>query len=294
MQDSDSHFSSKELNKLIAQRRRIFLIGIPSIICLLGVIFYLYAKGFEVNTFVGAIIVLFTLLPIVLIGNYSSAVTDAAYDIIADNTDWEIYYEDSKFRIINYSYQNFIQEFGLLPESGHVKFQNHLEGEIENRKFILQDISWVAPKRTRTGKRDDDVARYSLLITDNTFQINCNILIKKNTILKWGIKKLERIKIEDKEFEKYYDVYTDAPAIALGVLNPEFIKNLMYHKKVCKNMAEILITPETVFVHQKSIESEERLNWNIFIPPMELCRKKIEHINSRLNILQLLNLLNNK
>ena len=293
MENSDSYFSSKELNKLIAKKKRIFLFGIPSIICLLGVIFYMYTKSIELNTIWVLIIILLFLLPIILINIYSSSVTNAAYEIIADNSGWRIYHDDSRFYSINSSYQNSIKKFGLLPSSGHVKFKKHLEGEIENRKFILQDISWEEPRSTKHGKRDVSVAEYSLLMIDNTFNINCNILIKKNKILKWGISKLKRIKIEDKEFEKYYDAYTDDPTTALTVLNPEFIRNLLYYKQVRKNHVEILITPATIFVHQKSIESEKSF-WNIFVNPMELCRKNIENINAKFNILSLINFLNNK
>lgn len=293
MSKSNSHFSGMDLNKLISKRKRTFFIGITSIIALFSLIFYMYNHSPEVSTWEVLGVVVFFLLPLILIRNYSSAVTEAAYNIIADNSGWKIYYDDSKFNNINKVYQNLIKDFGLLANSGHVDFDNHLEGEIENYKFIMQDISWEEPRSSKHGKRDVSVAEYSLLMIDNTFNINCNILIKKNKMLKWGISKLKRIKIEDKEFEKYYDAYTDDPATALTVLNPEFIKNLLYYKQVRKNHVEILITPATIFVHQKSIESEKSF-WNIFVNPMELCQKNIENINAKFNILSLISLLNNK
>lgn len=294
MKSQNSHFSGKDLNKLIEQRKRVFLIGIPSLIVLFALIFYICTNGPDVSRWVILGIIIFFLLPLILIGNYSLAVTEAAYHIIADNSGWKIYYDDSKFNHINKIYQNIIKNFGLLDRGGHVNFDNRLEGEIENYKFIMQDVSWNEPKRSKYGRRNEIVAEYFLLILDNTFNINCNILIKKNKILKWGISKLKRIKIEDKEFEKYYDAYTDDPATALTVLNPEFIRNLLYYKQVRKNHVEILITPKNIFLHQKPIENEERLNWNIFIHPMDLCQRKIEKINEKFNTLSLLNLLNNK
>ena len=56
---------------------------------------------------------------------------------------------------------------------------------------------------------------------------------------------------------------------------------------------EILITPKTVFIHQKSLEKEES-NWNIFVHPMDLCQKKIEKINAKFDVLSLISMLNNK
>lgn len=292
MDNKNLSFSGEEFNQLTSKRNKILFAIFFTIIVFICIILYILVKEPNINSVLGIGIILLFIIPIALIVMYENAVTKTVYYIIANNSGWEIFEGNSKHNSVRDLYQFHLKNFGLLPNGGYVNFNNNLKGEIENRQFILQEISWEVPGRKKHGTTYDTVARYMLLTVDTPFSINCNILIKKNTILKWGIKKLKRVKIENQEFEKYYDVYSDDPGTAFTILNQDFINNLLYHKKVHKNLIELLITPEKVFLHQNI--KEPLINLDLFISPMALCQKKIGNINSKLSILPILNLLKNQ
>ena len=306
MDNKNLSFFGEEFNSLISKRKRIFFIGLPAIMALICIAFYIYTKrpGISFAGFITIMLLLIT--PLGLVVFYLRAVQNITYRVIVDNFNWKILTGDSEYYLkyfdIQNLYQSRLKEFGLLPQRNlpgrsYVRFDKHnLQGEIGNHKFILQDVSWIdltpgsGDNRRQTEKI---IAQYSLLITESPCPVNCNILIKKNTILKWGINKLKRIKIENEEFEKYYDVYTDNPEMALNVLDGEFFQQLLNHKKITKDQVEILMTPQNIFLHQKEIEKGV-FNYNIFISPMALCQKKIDNINAKLNVLPILNLLKNQ
>lgn len=294
MEESNSTFS-KELTNLISARSKTLSIVIFAILALSGIIIYAFVKAPRINNLLAICVLFLVIVPFVLVKKYARSVTKTVFHVIADDFGWQVCDNDLQVSNINDSYQDYVLEFGLLSSSGYVKFNNALKGEINNYKFILQDISWMIPKQTKNGGRIDKTsAKYSLLMIDNIFGVNCDIVIKKNTMLKWGVRELKRITIDNKEFEKYYDVYTDDPGAAISALNWEFLFYLLSYKQSHKDLAEILITPKYIFIHQKSIEKDGPSGYNIFTSPMKLCLKKEEKINAKLDILQALDLLNKK
>ncbi len=290
MNDLDMRFSDNDLSGLTWKRRLFFLL--TTFFATLCIVFYVLHKYYNkenLAAFIPLVLVLSIVILFFCLSRYKRAVMNTAYRIIAGNFGWDMYTGGPQLEIIYSLYQNCLIKFGLLHDRGHVQFNDNIQGQIENYKFTLENISWIEPRRTKHGERDTTVAEYNLLTTDTPCPIDCNILIKKNTMLKWGIKKLERLKIENKEFEKYYDVYTDNPEIALGILSGDFLYTLLNYNRINKRTIELIITPKQVFFYQNT-----GMYCNILSSPRTQCQKVLQNINTQLNILSLLNLLTNK
>ncbi|MBO4707832.1 MAG: DUF3137 domain-containing protein [Elusimicrobiaceae bacterium] len=295
MKNLDVHFSDSELTTLIRIRKLFFLF--TSFFILLSIVFgvlYKYSHIAGLAPFIPFIIALILIISIFCLSKYNKAVINTSYCLIANNLGWEIHNGAAGWKLMYNLYQNCLKNFGLLHGKGHVQFNNSLQGEIENYKFTLDNISWIEPESTKHGEKDTTVAEYNLLTIDTPCPINCNILIKKNSMLKWGIKNLSRMKIENDEFEKYYDVYTDNPEMALGVLSVDFLGSLLDYNQIYKKLIEIIITPTKIFLYQNDGPWNKMFSHNIFLSPRIHCQKEIEKINIELNALSILDSLKNQ
>ncbi len=287
MNDLDMRFSDNDLSGLTWKRRLFFLLTtFFATLCIVFYVLYKYHNKENLVVYIPITLVVGIVILFFCLSRYNRAVMNTAYRIIAGNFGWEMYTGGPQLEIIYSLYQNCLIKFGLLHDRGHVQFNDNIQGQIENYKFTLENISWIEPRRRKHREVDTTVAEYNLLTTDTPFQVDCNILIKKNTILKWGIKKLDRLKIENKEFEKYYDVYTDKPETALGILNGDFLWSLLNYNKINKRTIELIITPKQVFFYQNT-----GMYCNILSSPRTQCQKVLKNISTQLNVLSLLKLL---
>lgn len=288
MSENSIVFSDEELRPLTIYRRW-FLLTFFIIVPLLFVILWFVGNYYHLElliallSFVGIFLPLFVF--IYCLSKYNEFARKTAYNIIAKHFSQAEYDLGVEKGI---TFEDACKTFGLLPRSGYIKWHNHLRGEKDKKVFSLADISFMTI-RGRTGYATS--AQYMLLTIPQKPANICHILIKRNKILKWGVKGLKRLKLEHKEFKKMYDVYTNEPETAINLLNPVFLQALISYVQISKKKAELIITPKQIFVFYNTGIWKKLFSFIIFLSSRKQCEKILREINDVLNIIPTISLM---
>ena len=194
-------------------------------------------------------------------------------------------------------FSNVVFKFNLFRKYRYIEYADYLlRGIRDNYKFTIQDFLL---KFKRNYIRTNIQTRYKQLTVDTMFPISCNIIIKKNKLIKWGsIKKLKRMEIENKEFNKCYEIYTNDFEEAKNILNENFLFELLRYDKIYGRKIEIILTPKKLFLLDQisvwDLIFKQSWHWNIFVSPKKQINKIWNNINNFLNILSVISLLDKK
>lgn len=200
---------------------------------------------------------------------------------------------DAKAKI----FSNVVFKCGLFRKYRCIEYVDYLlSGIRDNYKFTIQDFLL---KFKRNYIRTNIHTRYKQLTVDTMFPINCNIIIKKNKLIKLGlIKKLKPMRIGNKEFEKNYEIYTDNFEEAKDILNENFLFELLKYNKLYGKKIEIIITPKIIFLLDQitiwDLIFKQSWHWDMIISPKKQFDRIWNDINNFLNILSLISLLDKK
>ena len=288
MSENSIVFSNEELRPLTIYRRW-FLLTFFIIVPLLYIILWLVGNYYHLElliallSFVGIFLPLFVF--IYCLSKYNEFTRKTAYNIIAKHFSQAEYDLGLEKGI---TFEDACKTFGLLPQSGYIKWHNHLRGEKDKKIFSLADISFMTI-RGRTGYATS--AQYMLLTIPQKPTSSCYVLIKRNKMLKWGIKGLKRLKLGHKEFEKMYDVYTNEPETAINLLNPVFLQALISYVQTSKKKAELIIAPRQIFVFYNTGIWKKLFSFIIFLSSRKQCEKILKEINDVLSIISSMSLM---
>ena len=181
---------------------------------------------------------------------------------------------------------------GLFMRLWNIEYDNFLKGTRDNYKFTMQDFTLGFTTRHRD-------ARYKQLTIDTPFPIKCDIIIRKNRLIKWNlINRLKQMKIQNREFEKCYETFTNNFEEAQKLLNEDFIYELLKYNKMYGRQIEVIITPKKIFLlNQISVWDlifRQSWNWNIFASPKKQFNKIWADIDNFLNVLPVVSFLGKK
>jgi hypothetical protein len=291
----DDRFTEEELHSLVLKRRWLF-IGFPVIVILLFFLAWItcyYVLHIDGETIAGLFSFVGLFLPpfafLYCLSKYKESVRKTAYFLITQHYNWRLLHSKEDI-----SFEKTATEFGLLRENEYIEPQNlFLQGEKDRHTFTLQDISWMAIRGSQAARGPVTKAQYTLLTVPLNDPIPCKILIKKNRLFKWGIKNLERLKLQDKEFEKLYDVYTDRPNKTTSLLQRGFIQALVAVCSRHQKGMELIITHKKIFVLYNTGIWGKLFGPVIFRHPRVQCEEIFKEINDMLDILSILSLLEN-
>ena len=279
-------FSTDELRKLTIYRRWLF-IGFPVIIVLLlgltGIVcrYIFHIEDGAVTGLLGFVAILFTPCAFCYcLSKYNEAVRKTAYHLIASHLNYQLFKQPT-----DYAWkEELLNNVWVLLQEGYIEWHNFLQGTQNDYLITLQDISWIMP-----GTK----GQYTLLTVDPNCPIGCKIVLKKKTLLKRGMKGLivKRIRLQDKEIEKLYDVYTDQPEQATVLLNPAFTQALVQYIQSHKKQPELIITPQQICVLYNTGIWKKLFSLVIFRSPRVQCDKILKEITDTLDILPTISLL---
>ena len=293
----NDRFTEEELHSLSLKRFWLFftfLVIIPLLLISTG-LFYSYILHVDIDSggvapiLVGLGCLVAPFVFIYCLYKYKESVRKTAYFLITQHYNWRLLHSQE-----DNSFEKITAELGLLRENEYIEPRNLLlQGEKDRHTFTLQDISWMAIRGSKAARGPVTKAQYTLLTVPLNAPIPCKILIKKNRLFKWGIKNLERLKLQDKEFEKLYDVYTDRSNKTATLLQRGFIQALLQYVHTTKKGTELIITHKKIFVLYNTGIWKKLFSPVIFRHPRVQCEKIFKEINDMLGILPALSLLEN-
>ncbi|MCR5505302.1 MAG: hypothetical protein K6E94_07170, partial [Elusimicrobiaceae bacterium] len=144
--------SREGLQDLIKKRRLFSFLFLLSVALAAG-IFYVAEKHYHYEN-IGILIMTLLVTPFIFfafLSKYNDALINTTYHLIARNLHWKAHKLGKKYKALYDLYQHSLQNFGLLQQDGYLEFHSELEGEIENYKFTLQDISLIEMRRGKNG-----------------------------------------------------------------------------------------------------------------------------------------------
>ena len=289
-------FNEEELHSLILKRRWLF-IGFPIIFVVLFVLaiitcHYIFRIDGETTTglfcFIGMLFPPFVFL--YCLSKYKESVRKTAYFLITQHAKWSLLKKGPQG---DNSFEQAIAKFGLLPENEFINWHNYLQGEKGQQPFTLQDMSWMAIRGRGAGQGPVTKAQYTLITVFPKHILTCSILIRKHKLFKGKLKHLERLKLQDKEFEKLYDIFTDIPPLAIGLLQPKFTQALLRYVHTTKKQVELIVTPDAIFALYNTGIWKKLFSTVVFRHPRIQCEKIFKEINDMLDILSVISLLEN-
>lgn len=282
-------FSTDELHKLTVYRRWLF-IGFPVGVLLLLLTGIVCSYIFHIEEAALSLIpipFLSFFVFIYFLSKYKEAVRKTAYQLIAQHLNYQLFKQpmDYKWK------EELLENVSVLLPGGYIEWHNFLQGTQDGHALTLQDISWIMP---RGGTNSPGTkGQYTLLTVTPTQPLGCNIVLKKKTLFKWGMKGLivKRMNLQDKEIEKLYDVYADQQEQATMLLSPAFTQALTQYIRIHKKQPELIITPQQICVLYNTGIWKKLLSLVIFRSPRVQCEKILKEITNVLDILSVISLL---
>lgn len=291
----------KELFKLNLAR---FLIISLTLVTIAGLIYCIkYEPSW--SKLLGEIGAFYFLIFIFSYGYYLDYVLETAYILLTRNFGFEIEkkMEDfpskkeykaatKEYEIEKAIFSGVAFRLGLFMRLWNIEYDNYLKGTRDNYKFTIQDFTLGFTRRRRD-------ARYKQLTIDTPFSIKCDIIIRKNRLIKWNlISRLKQMKIQNREFEKCYETFTNNFEEAQKLLNEDFIFELLKYNKIYGRHIEVIITPKKIFLLNEisvwDLIFRQSWNWNIFASPKKQINKIWADIDNFLNVLPVVSLLGTK
>ena len=221
------------------------------------------------------------------LSKYKEAVRKTAYHLIASHLNYQLFKQPT-----DYAWkEKLLNNVWVLLQGGYIEWHNFLQGTQNDYVITLQDISWIMP---RGGTNSPGTkGQYTLLTVDPNCPIGCQIVLKKKTLLKRGMKGLivKHIRPQDKELEKLYDVYADKPEQTTVLLNPAFTQALVQYIQTHKKQPELIITPQQICVLYNTGIWKKLFSLVIFRSPRVQCDKILKEITDTLDILPTISLL---
>lgn len=290
-------FIDEELHSLALKRRWLF-IGFPIIFVVLFVLAIItchYVFRIDGDTTTGLFCFIGMFLPpfffFYCLSKYNESVRKTAYLLITQHhAHWSLLKKEPQDDNL---FESATTELGLLSDNEFINWHNYLRGERDTHTFTLQDISWMAIRGSGAGQGPVTKAQYTLLTVFPKQIFPCSILIRKHKLFKGKLKHLERLKLQHKEFEKLYDIYTDNPAQSIGLLQPEFTQALVRYVHTTKKQVELIVTPDAIFALYNTGIWKKIFSPVIFRHPRVQCEKIFKEINDILDILFVVSLLEN-
>jgi len=285
-------FSTDELHKLTVYRRWLF-IGFPvGVLLLLGLTEIVCCYIFHIDETVLPLIPILGIFSsffafIYCLSKYKEAVRKTAYHLIAQHLNYQLFKQpmDYKWK------EELLENVSILLYGGYVEWHNFLQGTQNGHALTLQDISLITP---RGGTNSPGTkGQYTLLTVTPIQPLGCNIVLKKKTLLKRGMKDLivKRMNLQDKEIEKLYDVYADQQEHATMLLNPAFTQALAQYIRTHKKQPELIITPQQICILYNTGIWKKLFSLVIFRNPRVQCEKILKEITNVLDILPVISLL---
>lgn len=285
-------FPTDELHKLTVYRRWLF-IGFPvGVLLLLSLTEIVCCYIFHIDETVLPLIPILGIFSsffafIYCLSKYKEVVRKTAYHLIAQHLNYQLFKQpmDYKWK------EELLENVSILLYGGYVEWHNFLQGTQNGHALTLQDISLITP---RGGTNSPGTkGQYTLLTVTPIQPLGCNIVLKKKTLLKWGMKGLivKRMNLQDKEIEKLYDVYADQQEQATMLLSSAFTQALAQYIRIHKKQPELIITPHQICVLYNTGVWKKLLSLAIFRSPRVQCEKILKEITNVLDILSVISLL---
>lgn len=285
-------FPTDELHKLTVYRRWLF-IGFPvGVLLLLGLTEIVCCYIFHIDETVLPLIPILGIFSsffafIYCLSKYKEAVRKTAYHLIAQHLNCQLLKQP-----MDYAWkEKLLEDVSVLLHGGYIEWHNFLQGTQNGHALTLQDISLITP---RGGTNSPGTkGQYTLLTVTPIQPLGCHIVLKKKTLLKWGMKGLivKRMNLQDKEIEKLYDVYADQQEQATMLLSSAFTQALAQYIRIHKKQPELIITPQQICVLYNTGVWKKLLSLVIFRSPRVQCEKILKEITNVLDILSVISLL---
>lgn len=122
--------------------------------------------------------------------------------------------------------------FELSQSPDRYTGENLLEGKVGNRKISISEIHSEYETETtdsdnRTHTEWHTIFRGLFIVADFNKNFKCTTIVLPERLIKTRPQKLKRAKLEDPEFEKNFDIFTDDQIEARYILTPALMERIL-------------------------------------------------------------------
>lgn len=188
------------------------------------------------------------------VNNYKQTIKDKFYQKLFNSLGFQYSSGSSSESMITH----ICRESDIFNRYDFVESDDKITGEYKDLPFTALDTYiYYETTDSKGRKTQHTIFRGILLSTRINKPLKCDILIKEDKLFKAGsIKDKKVVRLEDPEFEKYFEVYATDQIESRYILTTAFMNRLLNYRKMKKRPVEVVlnnnITTDNVFFFVKT------------------------------------------